>query len=64
MLKVILNFYERTGEAMNKGIALNKILKLPIKAEIGRMKELREVDAVRNLMGEIDKKIAAVEVDR
>jgi len=64
MLKVILNFYERTGEAMNKGIALNKILKLPIKAEIGRMKELREVDAVRNLMGEIDKKIAGVEVDR
>ena len=64
MLKVILNFYERTGEAMNKGIALNKILKLPVKAEIGRMKELREVDAVRNLMGEIDKKIAAVEVDR
>jgi len=64
MLKVILNFYERTGEAMNKGIALNKILKLPVKAEIGRMKELREVDAVRNLMGEIDKKIAAVEVER
>jgi V/A-type H+-transporting ATPase subunit A len=49
---------------MNKGIALSKILKLPVKAEIGRMKELREVDAVRNLMGEIDKKIAAVEVDR
>jgi V/A-type H+-transporting ATPase subunit A len=64
MLKVILNFYERTGEAMNKGVALNKILKLPVKAEIGRMKELREVDAVRNLMSEIDKKIAAVEVER
>jgi V/A-type H+-transporting ATPase subunit A len=64
MLKVILNFYERTGEAMNKGVALNKILKLPVKAEIGRMKELREVDAVRNLMSEIDKTIAAVEVER
>jgi V/A-type H+-transporting ATPase subunit A len=64
MLKVILNFYERTGEAMNKGVALNKILKLPLKAEIGRMKELRDVDAVRNLIGEIDKKIAAVEVER
>jgi V/A-type H+-transporting ATPase subunit A len=64
MLKVILNFYERTGEAMNKGVALNKILKLPLKVEIGRMKELREVDAVRSLIGEIDKKIAAVEVER
>jgi V/A-type H+-transporting ATPase subunit A len=64
MLKVILNFYERTSEAMNKGVALNKILKLPLKAEIGRMKELRDVDAVRNIMGEMDKKIAAVEVER
>ena len=64
MLKVILNFYERTGEAMSKGVALNKILKLPLKAEIGRMKELKDADAVRNLMDEIDKKIAAVEVER
>jgi len=64
MLKVILNFYERTGEAMNKGVALSKILKLPLKAEIGRMKELKELDAVRSLIGEIDKKIAAVEVER
>jgi V/A-type H+-transporting ATPase subunit A len=64
MLKVILNFYERTSEAMNKGVALSKILKLPLKAEIGRMKELRDVDAVRSIMGEMDKKIAAVEVER
>jgi V/A-type H+-transporting ATPase subunit A len=64
MLKVILNFYERTSEAMNKGVALSKILKLPLKAEIGRMKELREVDAVRSLIPEMDKKIAAVEVER
>ena len=64
MLKVILRFYERTGEAMSKGVSLTKILKLPIKAEIGRMKELREVDAVKSLAGEIDKKIGAVEVER
>ena len=64
MLKVILMFYERTGEAMNKGVALNKILKLPLKTEIGRMKELREVDAIRSLVGEIDKKIGALEVER
>jgi V/A-type H+-transporting ATPase subunit A len=64
MLKVILNFYERTSEAMNKGVALTKILKLPLKAEIGRMKELRDVDAVRSIIGEMDKKIAAVEVER
>jgi V/A-type H+-transporting ATPase subunit A len=64
MLKVILRFYERIGEAMEKGVALNKLLKLPLKAEIGRMKELREVDAIRSLVGEIDKKIGALEVER
>jgi V/A-type H+-transporting ATPase subunit A len=64
MLKVILRFYERIGEAMEKGVALNKLLKLPLKSEIGRMKELREVDAIRSLVGEIDKKIGALEVER
>ena len=64
MLKVILNFYNRTSEAMNRGIGLNKILKLPLKPEIGRMKELADVEKIRNLIEEIDKKIAALEVDR
>jgi V/A-type H+-transporting ATPase subunit A len=64
MLKVILTFYDRTGEAMNRGIALNKILKLPLKPEIGRMKELADIDKIKNLIGEIDKNIAALEVER
>jgi len=64
MLKVILNFYNRASEAMNRGVALNKILKLPLKAEIGRMKELADVEKIKNLMGEIDKNIAALEVER
>ncbi len=64
MLKVILTFYERISDAMNKGVALNKILKLPLKAEIGRMKELRDVDKIRSLIGDIDKKVAAMEVER
>jgi V/A-type H+-transporting ATPase subunit A len=64
MLKVILNFYNRTSEAMNRGVALNKILKLPFKQEIGRMKEQADVDKIKNLIGEIDKNIAALEVER
>jgi V/A-type H+-transporting ATPase subunit A len=64
MLKVILNFYNRTSEAMNRGVALNKILKLPLKQEIGRMKELADVTKIKNLIGEIDKNIAALEVER
>jgi V/A-type H+-transporting ATPase subunit A len=64
MLKVILAFYDRTSEAMNRGVALNKILKLPLKAEIGRMKELGDVEKIKGLIGEIDKTIAALEVER
>ena len=64
MLKVILNFYTRTSEAMNRGVTLNKILKLPLKPEIGRMKELADISKIKNLIGEIDKNIAALEVER
>jgi len=64
MLKVILAFYDRTSEAMNRGVALNKILKLPSKAEIGRMKELGDVERIKGLIGEIDKTIAALEVEK
>lgn len=64
MLKVIHNFYNRTTEAMNRGVALNKILKLPLKQEIGRMKELADVSKIKNLIGEIDKNIAALVVER
>lgn len=64
MLKVILTFYDRISDAMNKGIALNKILKLPLKAEIGRMKELEDVEKIKSLINDIDKKVAAMEVER
>jgi V/A-type H+-transporting ATPase subunit A len=64
MLKVILNFYNQTSEAMNRGVALNKILKLSLKQEIGRMKELADVSKIKDLIGEIDKNIAALEVER
>ena len=64
MLKVILNFYDRTSEAMNRGVALNKILKLPFKPEIGRMKELADITKIKDLIGEIDKNIAGLEVER
>jgi len=64
MLKVILTFHDRTSEAMNRGVALNKILKLPLKQEIGRMKELADVGKIKDLIGEIDKNIAALEVER
>ncbi len=64
MLKVILTFYDRISDAMTKGIALSRILKMPLKAEIGRMKELSDVEKIRALVGEIDAKVTAMEAER
>jgi len=64
MLKVILTFYDRTSEAMGRGVALNKILKLPLKAEIGRMKEHAEVERIKSIIDEINKSMATLAVER
>jgi V/A-type H+-transporting ATPase subunit A len=64
MLKVILTFYDRISDAMNKGVALGRILKMPLKAEIGRMKELSDPGKIRALAGEIDAKVTAMEAER
>jgi len=64
MLRVILAFYDRITEAMGKGISLNKIMKLPLKAEIGRMREHAEVESIKSIIDEINKSVAALGVER
>jgi V/A-type H+-transporting ATPase subunit A len=64
MLKVILTFYDRISEAMGKGISLNKIMKLPLKAEIGRMKEHPELESIKSIIDGINKSVAALGVER
>jgi V/A-type H+-transporting ATPase subunit A len=64
MLKVILHFYERVNDALGSGILLNKLLKLPLKTDIGRMKELKEVEKIKGLISETDKAISALVVER
>ncbi|HVN66711.1 MAG TPA: V-type ATP synthase subunit A [Methanomicrobiales archaeon] len=64
MLRVILAYYERTNEAMARGIALSKILKLPVKTEIGRMKELSDIELIKGLIPGIEKAMAGLEVER
>lgn len=61
MLKVILAFYDRVNQAMGKGVPLSKILKLPVKIEIGRMKELSDIGKIKAFMEEIDKGLTALE---
>jgi len=64
MLRVILSFHERVDLAMGKGVPLAKILKLPVKTDIGRMKELTEIDQIKNLITQVDATISALEAQR
>ena len=64
MLRAILSFYDRVNQAMGRGVALPKILKLPEKAEIGRMKELTEIENIKSLIARIDESLSALEAER
>ncbi len=64
MLRVILNFYDRVNTALAEGVSLSKLLKLPLKAEIGRMKELRELDQVKDLITSTNTAVNALEAER
>jgi V/A-type H+-transporting ATPase subunit A len=64
MLRVILSFYDRVDQAMGKGVPLVKILKLPVKTEIGRMKELTDIEKIKDLIAQIDGSLGALEVER
>jgi len=52
MMRVILNFYEKTMEAVDRGVPVDEIAKLPVREKIGRMKFEREVEKVRALIDE------------
>ncbi|MEW6088454.1 MAG: V-type ATP synthase subunit A [bacterium] len=65
MLKVIINFYNATSEAIERGVTLQQIFSLPIKNEIARMKEipLDKAEEVLNHFAEkITTDIVALEV--
>ena len=64
MLRAILSFYDRVNLAMGKGVPLAKILKLPVKAEIGRMKELTDIEKIQGLIDQADGALSALEAER
>jgi V/A-type H+-transporting ATPase subunit A len=64
MLKVILAFYDRMNASMNKGTPLAKILNLPIKSEIGRMKELTDLEQIKAIIVKIDESITTLEEEQ
>jgi len=49
MIKNIMDFHKLTLRALEADIALDRILKMPIVAEIGRMKEIPIKDVIIQL---------------
>ena len=64
MLKVIMGYYENVNEAMSRGVSLRQIQNLPLKAGIGRMKDVQDVEAIRKMMGDIGQQIAGLGVEK
>ncbi|WP_042697114.1 ATP synthase subunit A [Thermococcus sp. PK] len=50
MMRVILNFYHHTMRAIDAGIPVEEIAKLPVREEIGRMKYIPDVEEIASLM--------------
>jgi V/A-type H+-transporting ATPase subunit A len=61
MLKTILAFHDAMTEALEKGIALQQVLDLPVKTAIARMKEQEELDTIKGLMDVIDNSVGSLE---
>jgi V/A-type H+-transporting ATPase subunit A len=64
MLRAIMSYYEQVNLAMNRGVSLRQIQALPLRTAIGRMKEAGDLDVIRNLTGEINDKLTALEVEK
>jgi V/A-type H+-transporting ATPase subunit A len=64
MLKTIITFYDAVTSAVNRGVMLKRIMELPLKAEIGRMKEVKEVECIRKMMDGIGDRVAALEAEQ
>jgi V/A-type H+-transporting ATPase subunit A len=64
MLKVIMVYYAKVNEAMTRGVSLRQIQGLPLKTTIGRMKDVADLDAIRNMLTEIDGKLGSLEVEK
>jgi V/A-type H+-transporting ATPase subunit A len=64
MLKAIVAFQEHAAKAIERGVSLKQIMALPLKAEIGRMKELQDVARIKAIILEAEKSIDALEAEK
>jgi V/A-type H+/Na+-transporting ATPase subunit A len=64
MLKVIMTYYEQVDEAMSRGISLKQIQALPLKTNIGRMKDIQDLEDIRKMIDGIHTELASLEVEK
>ena len=60
MMRVILNFYHHTMRAIDAGIPVEEIAKLPVREEIGRMKYIPDVEEIASLMKKTEEQFEAL----
>lgn len=52
MMRVLLNFYDQTMRAIDSGVPVEEIAKLPVREKIGRMKFEPKIENIEKLMDE------------
>jgi V/A-type H+-transporting ATPase subunit A len=64
MLKVIMSYYAQVNEVMNRGISLKQIQSLPLKTNIGRMKDIQDLESLRKMIDDVSQELATLEVEK
>ena len=62
MMKLLLAFYEKSVDALNKGADMNALIAMPVREKIGRYKYTTDADIeseYKNVEEELDKEVAA-----
>ena len=62
MMKLVLAFYEKSVDALNKGADMNALIAMPVREKIGRYKYTVDADIeseYKNVEEELDKEVAA-----
>ena len=62
MMKLVLAFYEKSVDALNKGADMNVLIAMPVREKIGRYKYTTDADIeseYKNVEEELDKEVAA-----
>jgi len=59
-----MTYYAQVNEVMNRGISLKQIQALPLKTNIGRMKDIQDLESIRNMIDGISRELASLEVEK